>query len=72
VSVIEEIKTLSPQEALRAMEALWAQLRQGDAEPESPEWHREELERRERLVNSGEAKFIPWEEAKARIRSRIR
>ncbi len=54
------------------MEALWAQLRQGDAEPESPEWHREELERRERLVNSGEAKFIPWEEAKARIRSRIR
>lgn len=68
---MDEIKALSPLEALKAMEVLWSQLRQGEAEPESPEWHREELERRERLVKSGEAKFIPWEEAKTRIRSRI-
>ena len=35
---------------------------------ESPEWHREVLEERERLIASGEARFIDWEQAKAEIR----
>jgi hypothetical protein len=29
---------------------------------ESPDWHREVLEERERFIASGEAKFIDWEQ----------
>jgi hypothetical protein len=35
---------------------------------ESPGWHREVLEERERLIASGEAQFIDWEQAKEEIR----
>ena len=34
---------------------------------ESPEWHRAVLEERERLISSGEAQFIDWEEAKKEL-----
>ncbi len=71
MSVIDQIKTLSPTEAVMAMEALWERLVDAENEPESPDWHREELERRDQLVQSGEAQFVPWEEAKKRIRERV-
>jgi len=71
VSVIDQIKTLSPTEAVMAMEALWEQLRDGENEPESPDWHRKELERRDQMIQEGEAQFSPWDEAKERIRKRI-
>ncbi len=38
---------------------------------ESPEWHREVLEERERRIASGEARFSDWEQAKADIRKRV-
>ena len=71
MSVIDQIKTLSPAEAVMAMEALWERLRSGEEEPESPDWHREELERRDQMVQTGEAQFSPWSEAKERIRKRV-
>ena len=71
MSVIDQIKTLSPPEAVRAMEALWERLRNSEIEPESPDWHREELECRDQLIQKGEAQFIPWDEAKERIRKRV-
>jgi hypothetical protein len=72
VSVIDQIKTLSPTEAVMAMEALWERLVSAENQPESPDWHREELERRDQLIQSGEAQFTPWEDAKTRIRGRVR
>lgn len=69
---MDQIKTLSPTEAVIAMEALWERLRDGENEPESPGWHREELERRDHLIESDEAQFSPWDEAKERIRNRVR
>jgi len=72
VSVIDQIKTLSPTEAVVAMEALWEQLRTGGGEVESPDWHREELARRDAMVQEGKAEYIPWNEAKERIRKRVR
>ena len=33
-------------------------------------WHEEELAERERKIESGEAKFVEWEKAKADIRRR--
>ena len=38
---------------------------------ESPEWHREVLEERERRIADGEAKFSDWEKAKVDIRKRV-
>jgi len=65
------LSEMSLPEKLQLMEALWADLsRQGDAY-ESPDWHREVLEERERLIASGEAKFIDWEQAKADIRKSV-
>lgn len=72
MTVIDQIKTLSPTEAVVAMEALWEQLRNEGSEIESPDWHREELERRDAMIQEGNAQFFPWNEAKERIRKRVR
>ena len=71
MNVIDQIKTLSPTEAVIAMEALWEQLRSGEDEPISPDWHREELERRDAMIQNGNAQFSSWIEAKERIRKRV-
>ncbi len=54
------------------MEALWESLSRESVCVESPEWHREVLEERERRVASGEAQFTNCETAKADIRERCR
>ena len=72
MTVMEEIRGLSKPDALRAMEALWSRLGEFGDEPESPDWHREELDRREALIARGEATFSDWDDAKERIRARVR
>jgi len=64
-----EIKKMTVAEKLRAMEALWDDLCRRDAVP-VPQWHREILDQRERLIKKGKAKFIDWETAKKQIRKR--
>jgi hypothetical protein len=59
---------MSVPEKLQLMEALWRDLSRREEMIVSPEWHREVLEERERLIASGEARFIDWEQAKAEIR----
>ncbi len=62
------LEEMSLPEKLQLMEALWQDLSRKEEMIESPDWHREALEERERLVASGEARFIDWEQAKAEIR----
>jgi hypothetical protein len=62
------LNEMSLPEKLQLMEALWRDLSRGEETIESPEWHREVLEERERLIASGEARFIDWEQAKVEIR----
>ena len=57
-------------EKMETMEAIWQSLSADSAAIESPVWHAEELREREREIESGEAKFIDWEQAKADIRRR--
>jgi len=66
----EQLKSLSRTEALAALDVIWQRLLDSDEEPPSPEWHFEELARRERLIESGKAEFIRWEEAKERLRAK--
>jgi hypothetical protein len=58
-------------EKLQAMEALWIDLTQDESRFESPSWHKDALRDAERAVQSGEAKFSDWEEAKKRLRRKV-
>jgi hypothetical protein len=58
-------------EKLQLMEALWADLSRNPDALESPEWHREVLDERERRISEGETRFSDWQEAKADIRNRV-
>ena len=58
---------MSIEEKLQTMEALWENLSVDPTAIDSPAWHEEVLRERERKIESGEARFIDWEEAKADI-----
>ena len=56
---------------LQLMETLWQDLSRHADALESPEWHGEVLQERERRIPSGEARFSDWEQAKADISNRV-
>jgi hypothetical protein len=66
-----EIQKMTLKEKLRAMEVLWDDLCRRDAVP-VPQWHKDVLDQRERLIKHGKAKFIDWETAKKQIAKRTR
>jgi hypothetical protein len=66
-----EIEKMTLEEKLRAMEALWADLSRNEQDIQSPAWHQEVLEERDRRVQSGESKFQNWEDAKRELRDRL-
>lgn len=61
------IEQMSLAEKLRMMEALWEDLSRRVADVPVPQWHKDVLDERERLLETGEAKFVEWETAKKRI-----
>jgi len=63
----EEISKMPHREKLAVMENLWEELSRDDSEVDMPLWHKDELDRREVLIESGEARFIDWDEAKRQI-----
>ena len=66
-----QIEQMSVEEKLRAMEALWEDLRRGERNVPVPQWHKDLLDERERLVREGKARFSGWDEAKKRIASQV-
>ena len=66
MSTTLELDSISVEEKLEAMEALWADLGGAEAIPVY-DWQRELLDERERMIEEGSAKFSDWEEAKERI-----
>jgi Putative addiction module component len=70
MTVTLPLNEMSLSEKLQIMEALWDDLSRNADTLESPEWHRDVLEERERRIASGEARFTDWEHAKADIRKR--
>ena len=59
-------------EKLEVMESLWADLSRHPEELPSPDWHREVLQERKRLVAAGELNFLDWETALAELRKEVR
>ena len=64
-----DIKNMSREEKLRAMEALRQEISKEDPAPESPDWHAEVLEQTRSRVTAGAEQVVDWEEAKRRLRS---
>ncbi len=62
---LEDIKKMSTVDRLKTMEALWDSLLYENEEMESPEWHKQIVEKRKAKIKSGEAKFISLSELKA-------
>ena len=64
---LEEIHQLPLREKLLVMEAIWEELSREEQNLEVPQWHKEVLDERERLLAEGKAQFVDWEEAKRQI-----
>lgn len=62
-----QLDRMTLEEKLRAMEALWDDLCRREEDVPVPQWHKDLLDERERLVREGKAQFIDWETAKKRI-----
>ena len=65
-----QIAAMTLEEKLRAMEALWDDLCRREESVPVPQWHKDILDERERLIEQGKAQFIDWETAKKRISER--
>ena len=53
------------------METLWDGIAPLEADLEVPQWHKDLLEERGKLIQDGEATFIDWETAKRQIKAAV-
>ena len=67
MSVELAIGQMTLEEKLRTMEALWDDLCRREADVPVPQWHKDILDERRRLIEQGKARFIDWETAKKKI-----
>jgi hypothetical protein len=72
MSIKLPLDQMTTREKLAAMEALWEDLSRSPEAIESPEWHKEVLEERQRRLADGTHQFEDWERAKAKIREKLR
>lgn len=63
-----DLEQMTVPDKLRLMEALWQNLAACEQEIPSPVWHGAVLAERDRLLESGDDSFIPWESAKQELR----
>jgi hypothetical protein len=65
-----QLDRMTLEEKLRAMEALWDDLCRREEDVPVPQWHKDLLDERERLVQEGKAQFVDWETDNKRIADR--
>jgi hypothetical protein len=71
MTALEQIQQMPLHEKLLVMEAIWDDICREEDKLEVPQWHKEILDERERLITEGKAQFIDWEEAKKQIKEAI-
>ena len=69
---LEALDTLDTQGKLAAMERLWSSLHSEIESTEPPAWHKEILDERRRLIESGEAEYVPWSEVRHQLAARAK
>jgi putative addiction module component (TIGR02574 family) len=65
-----ELNDLTVEERLALIERLWDSIPDDAGTLAMPAWHREELDRRLSTADEQPEGGIPWEQVKARLRSR--
>jgi hypothetical protein len=70
MNVVLPLEKMSKEEKLLIMEQIWEDLSRNASNMEVPEWHLDVLKDRELSVEKGMEQFIPWEEAKKRLREK--
>ena len=65
------LKEMTLQEKLAVMELIWEDLVRTPNSIESPAWHRDVLEEREKRTAEGKSQFTDWEKAKLDIRNKL-
>ena len=66
VMTIAELKKMPVQQRIILMEEIWDTLSHGDVELESPHWHKDILDERMELIDSGKATYLTIEQLKSR------
>ncbi len=67
-SDLTQFDGLSFPQKLQLVEDLWDHIAESPASIPVPEWHKEELDRREQENLANPAPGIPWEEVKRQVR----
>jgi hypothetical protein len=68
MSAIEQIHRMPLHEKLLTMEAIWEDICREEDKLEVPQWQKDTLDERERLITEGKAQFLDWEDAKQQIK----
>ena len=68
---LAELEKLPLHEKLIIMETLWESIAPLEDQLEVPQWHKDLLDEREKLVREGKAKFVDWETAKQEIKKAV-
>ena len=68
---LEQIHQLPFRDKLLMLEAIWDDICRQEQDLEVPQWHKDLLDERERLLVEGKAKFVDWEQAKRQINEAI-
>lgn len=71
MTAIEQIHQMPLHEKLLVMEAIWKDISREQDILEMPQWHKDILDERNRLIADGKAQFIDWEDAKKQIKEAI-
>ena len=71
MNVALPLETMTREDKLRAMEALWADLTRHAEAFESPAWHADVLRERDQRVAEGKEAYVGWDDAKRELRGRL-
>lgn len=66
------LDSLSTDQKLILMERLWEDLSQRPGDLPAPEWHGDILAERMASAREGHTEFVDWNEAKERLRDRLK
>lgn len=71
MDIENDLKKMTVEEKIRAMESIWDDLIRHAPDKISPSWHEGVLQQRAQAEEVGEAQFMDWEAAKKKLRESL-
>lgn len=72
MAIVLPLENMTLADKMEAMELLWADLSSNPASLPSPDWHKDVLDERRRLIAAGKLRFLDWNTAIAELREELR